>query len=155
MIRFIAAIDSKRGLADDSGIPWDLPSDRDYYRAKVKHHPYVIGYNTYAQHTKPLDDTPTYVATNSVEELRPGFTKVADASEFIKSCQEDVWVGGGAGLFASTLDLADELYLTRIGEDFKCTKFFPNFENDFELISQSDPQKENDITFRYEVWKRK
>lgn len=155
MIRFIAAIDSKRGIADDKGIPWDLPTDKAYYRAKIRGQDYLIGYATYVHHTKPLPDTPTFVASEETGDLRPGFKKVTDARAFLTSRSEDVWVGGGAGLFESVFDLADELYLTRIDADFNCTKFFPEFESDFELVNSTEPQTENNTTFRFQIWKHK
>jgi dihydrofolate reductase len=155
MIRFIAAIDNKRGIADDHGIPWDLPTDVSYYRGKVRFHAYLIGYGTYIHYTKPLEDTQTYVATTQAKKLRTGFSKVSDAREFLQNTKEDVWVGGGAGVFESTIDLADELYLTRVNGDFNCTKFFPEFEQDFSIIESGKPHIENDITFHFEVWKRK
>lgn len=155
MIRFIAAIDSRRGIADDNGIPWNLPTDVAYYRAKVRFHDYLIGYGTYANYVEPLADTRTYVATTKTDELRPGFNKISDPSEFLGQAKSDVWVGGGSGLFNSTLHLADELYLTRIHHDFHCTKFFPLFESDFELIEQLKPQTENGLTFQFETWRQK
>lgn len=154
MIRFIAALDIERGIADDTGIPWKgkLPTDVAYYHGKIHSHNYLIGHATYEQHSKPLSGTPTFVATTKTEKLRLGFIKVTDARKFLTDQTEDIWVGGGAGLFASTFDLADELYLTRIDKDFSCTKFFPDFEKDFKLLSKSDTQTENGINFCFEVW---
>lgn len=156
MIRFIAALDSKNGIADNEGIPWKgkLPTDVAYYRGKVRGHVYLIGYGTYIQHTKPLPETPTFVATEKPEQLRPGFEKVTDARKFLTDSRHDIWVGGGALLFASTIDLADELYLTRIDQDFNCTKYFPEFEDSFELASKTPTQTENGIKFHFEIWKR-
>jgi dihydrofolate reductase len=65
-----------------------------------------------------------------------------------------VWNLGGALLFASTFDMADELYITQLEGNFGCTKFFPAYKDDFYLVSQSEPVTENNITFRFEVWKR-
>jgi dihydrofolate reductase len=157
MIRFIAAIDSKQGLADEHGIPWQrkLPTDIAYFRAKTKGGIVLMGYRTYEEFDKPLPERRNLVASAKAESLRAGFERVHDASKFLKNTKEDVWVIGGAALFASTLDLADELYLTRVKGDFHCTKFFPPFEQDFRLESRSEPQTENGITFRFEVWRRK
>ncbi len=157
MIRFIAAIDSNKGLADEHGIPWKgkLPTDVAYYHGKIYGHNYLIGYATYEQHSKPLPGTPTYVAAHNTNDLRPGFIKVTDAREFLQSQSEDIWVGGGAGLFESTLDLADELYLTHLEGDFHCTKFFPDFKDKFEQVEISEPHTENGITFRIARYVRK
>ena len=47
MIRLIAAIDSQRGIATDSGIPWKLPGDTAYFREKTAHGLIVMGRATY------------------------------------------------------------------------------------------------------------
>jgi dihydrofolate reductase len=157
MIRFIAAIDEKRGIANDHGIPWQgkLPSDVAYYRNKVKSGILLMGYGLYKELTKPYPGSINYVATSNKEEkLHEGFEAVADARAFITNAKSDVWNLGGAGLFGSTLDLADELYITQLEGDFGCTKFFPDFEDKFTLVSQTQMQTENDITFQFEVWKR-
>ncbi len=161
MIRFIAAIDSKRGLADNQkhqgnhGIPWlgQLPTDSRYFKQKTSGNILLMGYGEYlAQSKKPLPGRTNVVATSRPESLEPGFQKVADAQEFLRDTSKDVWVSGGAGLFDSTLDLADELYITQIDGDFHCTKFFPEFKDKFSLKSESEPITENDITYTFQVW---
>lgn len=157
MIRFIAAIDSKKGLADDHGIPWDLPSDKKYFRAKTIHSVVMMGAGWYKEQIKPLPERRNIVATSNPAPLRPGFEKTTDARQFLQEYQgegPDIWVGGGAGLFESTLDLADELYITHLTGDFNCTKFFPDFEDKFELVQKSEPQTENGISFYYTIYKR-
>ncbi len=155
MIRFIAAIDSKKGLADEHGIPWDLPTEKKYFRDKTESGLIIMGYGTYLEFNKPMHGRTNYVATTSKDALKPGFIKVADARSFLQSQTEDVWNIGGAGLFSTTLDLADELYLTHIDGDFHCTKFFPDFEKGFELVEKSSPQTDKGINFFYAIYKRK
>lgn len=156
MIRFIAALDNQNGIADDHGIPWQgkLPSDVAYFREKTLHGNVMMGQGWYQEQKLPLPDRKNLVATSQPVDLRPGFDKVTDAREYLNNEGDDVWVGGGAGLFASTLDLADELYLTRIDQDFNCTKFFPAFEVMFELIKESEPITNNEINFVFQVWKK-
>ena len=157
MIKAIVAIDEKRGLANDQGIPWQgkLPSDTRYYRDKIKIGLVLMGYGMYAELTKPYPGRINYVATGSKQELREGFEPVEDAREFLINSKEDVWDMGGANLLASTFYLIDELYITQLEGDFHCTKFFPEYEQNFEKVSQSEPKTENGIPFRFTVWKRK
>ena len=49
MIRLIAAIDSQRGIATDSGIPWTLPGDSAYFREKTSSGLIVMGRATYEE----------------------------------------------------------------------------------------------------------
>jgi dihydrofolate reductase len=157
MIRFIAALDSKLGVADDHGIPWQglVPGDVAYFREKTSGGILLMGSGFYHELDKPLPNRENVVASRHEKDLKPGFTLVSDAVEYLKSADKDVWVAGGAALFDSTLDMADELYLTRIDKDFNCTKFFPSFESKFELANSSDPLSENGVSYHFEVWRRK
>ena len=157
MIRCVAAIDKKRGLADEHGIPWQgkLPSDVSYYHQKIKGAATLMGYGMYLELSKPLVNQFNYVASKRGTKLRDGFMLVADAVNFLLNAEEDVWILGGADLFASTMHLADELYITRLQADFNCTKFFPEFEQQFTLAHKSAKQEENGITFYFQVWNKK
>lgn len=158
MIRAIVAIDEKRGLADEAGIPWlgKVPSDHRYYRDQIRNADVIMGYGMYLEMKQPYPNCKNYVATSRTgETLRAGFTAVYDAREFIKSYASDIWNMGGAGLFTSTLDLNDELYITQLKGDFGCTKFFPVFFNDFQLVYETDPVTENNITFTFQKWVKK
>lgn len=155
MIRAIAAIDDKRGLATDEGIPWDLPSDRAHERAMTKGGHMLMGYNTYLEFTEAPKDRKWLVVTDGTEPLREGFEPVTNLEEFMKNSPEDLWLFGGAGLFAQTIKYADELHITHVEGDFNCTKFFPEFEDDFTLVEKGKPQQENDITFTYATYIRK
>lgn len=157
MIKFIAAIDQNLGLADDHGIPWQgkIPSDVKQFREKTEGHALMMGYGWYKEQEKPLPNRRNIVATSKPEKLRPGFELCTDARKFLQEAGEEIWVGGGAGLFASTLDLADELYITQLQANFACTKFFPQFKDKFVLKEESEPITENDITYTFQLWVKK
>jgi len=151
----VAAIDERRGLANDHGIPWlgKIPSDVKHYHAEIDGGIILMGYGTYVELTKPIPGR-NIVATSQPAELRPGFEPITDAREFLINSPDDVWVFGGAGLFASVFDLVTDLHLTQLEGDFGCTKFFPEYKSDFTLVTQSQPITENGITFRFETWRR-
>lgn len=157
MIRAIVAIDEKRGMADDHGIPWQgkTPTDNKYYHDSISKGTLIMGYGMYKEVSKPYPGGTNYVATNSDEQLRDGFQAVKDAHAFLETVQGDAWNLGGPGLIASTMDLIDELYITQLEGDFGCTKFLPEYQQAYEKISESDAVTENGITYRFTVWRRK
>jgi dihydrofolate reductase len=158
MIRLIAAVDSKLGVANDHGIPWQgkIPMDTQYFNDQTSEGLIVMGYRTYQEFDKPLHDHENFVVTRpDSTELRRGFEAVADLTSFLhEHAQELVWIIGGAGLFAASLDAADELYITQLDADFHCTKFFPMFSDNFEMVSSAGPHEENGISFLLEIWQR-
>lgn len=157
MIRAIVAIDEKRGMADDHGIPWreKVPKEIQYFRDKTSQGDILMGYGTYVEFTKPFHDHLNYVATSRDEKLRDGFEPIKDVRGFLQDFKGELWNIGGAGLLTQTLDLHDELYISQLKGDFGCTKFFPEYEDKFELASASDWIEENSVTYRFEVWKKK
>jgi len=158
MLRMIAALDSRRGIADEHGIPWQgkIPTDSKYFREQTQNGLILMGYGTYKEFDTPLHDRENYVVVHpDTEDLRPGFAPVSDATHFFEEHSRDiVWVIGGAALFATSLPLADELFLTQLESDFHCTKFFPEYADTFELERTLGSHKESDITFHFEVWQR-
>jgi len=156
MIKLIAALDTKRGIANEAGIPWQgkLPSDVKHFRDLTRGAVIVMGYKTYQEFVEPLPQSQNHVVTHSDEPLRPGFSPIKDIADFLHK-NADCWIIGGAGLFAQTIVYADELYLTRVEGDYGCTKFFPDFEKDFELINQSELQQENGISFYYQTFRHR
>jgi len=156
MIRAIVAIDEMRGIADNNGIPWAgrIPSDIKYYQQKITGHDVIMGYNLYQEFAKPYSNCDNFVATRQGTKLREGFININDPYDFILNYREDLWNIGGAGLYASTMDLNDELYITQLSGEYGCTKFFPEFNEKFRLVEESNPITENKITFTFQVWKK-
>lgn len=154
-IRAIIAIDEKRGLANEQGIPWNLPSDRAYVRDKTYGSNLLMGYGTYMEFTTPLPGRKNLVVTDGQEPLRDGFEAVTDLEGFMKNPPDNLWVFGGSGVFSRVMEHIDELYITQLEGDFGCTKFFPEYKDSFELASKSPPQLESGINFTYQIWKRK
>lgn len=156
MIRAIAAIDDRLGLATDTGIPWKVPADVSHFRASIAGSNVLMGYATYTELDSPLPEATNYVATKRGSSLRDGFIAVADVNSFLSDgSPDDIWVIGGATIYAITLPLVQELHLTRVAGDFGCTKFFPVFEPAFELTEDSAFPPIADIpAHRFQTWRR-
>ncbi len=153
MIKLIAAIDINNGLANDNGIPWNLPEDVKYFREKTAGSTVLMGRKTYEEFKQPLENRENLVLSSSEGLLRPGFKKVYNLKDFIKlNSDKNIWIIGGSGLFSESIEYADQLFLTRVGGDFECTKFFPEFEDKFHLIHSSEEKKEGELGFRFEIW---
>jgi dihydrofolate reductase len=155
MIRPIAAVDSRRGIATDSGIPWKLPGDTAYFHEKTITGLIFMGWATYNEFAAPLHGRENFVLTTHTGPLRTGFRAV-DSLDRLAAAHpdDDIWVIGGARVYAETIAEADELLLTQVFGDFNCTKFFPPYQGDFVLSTQSDVRRDGETSYRFETWKR-
>jgi dihydrofolate reductase len=155
MIRLIAAIDSRRGIATDAGIPWKLQGDTAYFHDKTAKGVILMGRATYNEFAAPLHERENFVLTANSGPLRTGFRTVGSLDELAADHPgEDIWVIGGAAVYAETIAEAQELLLTQVVGDFHCTKFFPAYEAHFRLAAQSDDRQDGGITYRFETWQR-
>jgi dihydrofolate reductase len=156
MIRLIAALDTRRGIATDSGIPWKLPGDTAYFRDKTATGLILMGRATSNEFAAPLHQRDNYVLTADATPLRTGFRNVGSLEQLVKEHPgEDVWVIGGATVYAETISVADALLLTQVLGDFRCTKFFPPYEAGFRLDTRSNDHQDGGVTYRFEVWRRR
>jgi len=154
MIRLIAAIDEERGIATASGIPWHLRGDSAYFRAETETGLIVMGSSTYTEFAAPLHDRVNYVLTSKPAPLRAGFEPVADLDDVTRAFpSDDVWVIGGAAIYAATIGRADQLFLTQVAGDFRCTKFFPPYADAFDRVVRGEDREEHGTVYRFEQWR--
>src|SRR5580704_17792886 len=97
MIRLIAAMDSRRGIATASGIPWKLPGDTAYFREQTSRGLILMGRSTYDEFAAPLHGRDNFVLSAGSGDVRAGFQKVGSLDQLRASHPgEDIWVIGGA-----------------------------------------------------------
>lgn len=155
LIRLIAAMDSRRGIATVSGIPWHLPGDTAYFHEQTATGLILMGWATYNEFAAPLHGRENFVLSDEPGVLRTGFRAVGSLDQLRASHPgEDVWVIGGATVYAETISEADELLLTEVVGDFNCIKFFPKFTEEFRLSVKGDDRDDGGVTYRFETWQR-
>ena len=159
MIRHIVAIDSSRGFAKLSPAgevrtPWRLPGDMQYYYDHIRGQRLLMGRMTYeAIHAD--DGAYNYVLTHSATMPVQNGEAVGSIDEALaKNGGRDLWVIGGVDVYAGTIALANELYITRVEGDFDCDRFYPEIPSFFVRSSVSAPRHENGQAFFFEIYKR-
>lgn len=67
------------------------------------------------------------------------------------------YVIGGAEVYAQAIQdpRCELIYLTEVKGEFDCDVFFPEYKENFQLIDQSEPHRDNDIEYCFKVYKRK
>ncbi|HET7060182.1 MAG TPA: dihydrofolate reductase [Candidatus Saccharimonadales bacterium] len=153
MIRLIAAIDRKRGLAKGGVLPWYIPEDEKYYDEQTRSHGgnVLMGSTTFKTIQKPMPDRQNFILTRDKTPIDRA-ELIHDLNSFLKDFQgKELWVIGGANVFAQVIEAgkADELYLTHIDADFGCDQFFPEYEKDFRLVEKGEPRHQNGFSFYY------
>ncbi len=109
------------------GLPWHLPEDLAFFKRTTMGHPIVMGRKTWESIGRPLPGRRSVVVTRDRNFTVPGAEVVHSLDEAIDRCAgaDEIFVIGGAQLYADALPRADRLLLTEIGMDFDGDTFLP------------------------------
>lgn len=121
IVTLIAALDRDRVIGTTSGkIPWDLPRDREHFRAYTAGKWLLVGRLTYGEMEGWFGDRTPLVLTRdpafrSHSPAHRPVGSVAAAMDLARaSGAAELVVCGGAEVYARTLSFADRLVLTRL-----------------------------------------
>lgn len=148
MISLIVAYDQNRVIGLNGKMPWHFKEDLAYFKKTTEHHTVLMGRKTYESilnyNKGPLKNRPHVVASRTFKDDR---VKVIDDIKAFLNAQKDeeIFVIGGAEIYAQTLPYADRLYITHIDASYQGDTFFPEWnQEDFKLISET---KRDPLTF--------
>lgn len=129
----IAAMSENRVIGLHNKLPWHLPEDFKWVKACTESQSIAMGKNTYLSMGRPLPRRENIIISRTLNNV-PGCT-VLPSLEALESYESagEVWIFGGAQLYAAALNRIAELYLTLVFGEFEGDAFFPPFEHQFEL----------------------
>ena len=134
-VSLVAALATNRVIGRGNALPWHIPEDLKRFKALTLGHPVIMGRKTFesilAILGKPLPGRLNIVLTrSSLPSTLDNLTEVRRVSSLEQAIQaagetDEVFVIGGAEIYALALPLADRLYLTEILADVNGDTFFP------------------------------
>ena len=145
----IAAVGENWEIGCDGWLPWNLPDDMSHFKELTSGHTVIMGRKTWETLTvRPLPQRRNIVLTSSPDNLFHGAetaSNVCQAVAMTENSANEVFVIGGAAVFANFADIADKIYLTRVHGVFAADTFFPiqNLKN-WHIIEE-EFLKKNDI----------
>jgi dihydrofolate reductase len=129
-ITIIAALARNRVIGKDDRMPWHISEDLKRFKALTLGHPVVMGRKTFQSIGKPLPGRDNIVVTRSHALAAPGCRVVHTLAEALAAAQgaAEVFVIGGAEIYALALPLADRLLLTEVDAAVDGDAYFPDFD---------------------------
>nr|AIA11760.1 Dihydrofolate reductase [uncultured bacterium] len=123
IISLLVAMDEKRGIGKAGGLPWRLSSDMKRFRELTMGHHIMVGRKTFESIGKGC-----FIAHS-----------ISDAISFARERGEsELFVCGGAEIYAQTLSAADRLYLTLVHADCDADTFFTEWNSDDWIEMESE-----------------
>lgn len=133
LLTLIAAVARNGVIGRDNRLPWRLPEDLRHFKALTMGHPMIMGRKTWESLPGCLPGRLHIVVTRNSDYRAKGGTMAGSLTAAIQTAGEsdgggEIFVIGGAELYAQALPIADRLRLTEIGADFEGDARFPNFD---------------------------
>ncbi len=160
-MKWIVVTDQNGGIGKNGGLLADLPTDMKHFRIKTKGKTVIIGRATLESFpggkplpmrrnivlSKTLPESDDYEVCRSLEEL---LELVKDEN------QQDLFVAGGGQIYEQLLPYCDEAYVTEIEGTFDADTKIPllSQRSEWERVEESDLICENDVSYRFVVYRR-
>lgn len=147
-ISIIVAMAKNRTIGINNTLPWRCPEDLKHFKSLTMGHHMIMGRKTYDSIGKPLPGRTTVVVSRNPSLEIEGCIVAHSLKEAITACAGDteIFVVGGAELYAQALPLASTLYITEIRQEIQGDAHFPAIDKTVwneiarEKRSQSEPQ---------------
>jgi dihydrofolate reductase len=118
----VAAVAENGVIGRAGGLPWRLKTDLKRFRALTVGYPVVMGRKTYLSFGKPLKDRTNIVVTRDPEFAAAGIVVTPSLEAALEVAEGDalrrgaaaIMIGGGADIYAETIDMAARLEITRV-----------------------------------------
>jgi dihydrofolate reductase len=162
-ISVIAAMSSNRVIGNNNSLPWKLPDDLKRFRDLTMNHCLIMGRKTFESIGRPLKGRELIVVTR-----QPGYShenirvchSLEEAIQLAERIEQNgkIFIAGGAQIYAQTLTLADEMYLTFIHKEFPGDAYFPQFNDKYWQLTEDDekifPSDEQSLKYSFRIYNK-
>lgn len=141
MINIIAVVAKNLAIGKNNQLLWHLPDDLKHFKEITQNHPVVMGLNTYYSIGKPLPNRINVIVSKDKIEI-PNcyvFTSLQEAIDFALSKDKEIFIIGGASIYAQTIKRADKLFLTIVDKEVSdADAFFPDYSEFKNIVKQEN-----------------
>lgn len=127
-VSIIVAVDRENGIGKANGLLVHLPEDLAFFKRTTIGHHIVMGRRTFESIGRPLPGREMVVVTRTAGYPLPdGVLRAESLEEALSRCagDDEVFITGGAQLYAAAIARVDRLIVTHIDGVFEADAHFP------------------------------
>jgi dihydrofolate reductase len=130
IVALIVAVAENGVIGRDNALPWRIPEDMNWFKARTMGKPCVMGRKTWESFPKrPLPGRTNIVVTRDPAYRAEGAVVVSSLQAALDVAAgedpDEIMVLGGAEIYAQALPLADRIYLTSVHGEVAGDTTFP------------------------------
>jgi dihydrofolate reductase len=126
-VTLIAAVARNGVIGADGAIPWRVPGEQAFFKATTLGHTLLMGRATFDSIGRPLPGRTTIVLTRNENWRADGVLTAASVEDALALAEGDVYVAGGAAVYAAALAYADQQLLSEIDLEPEGDTFYPGY----------------------------
>lgn len=128
-LTLIAAMAANRVIGRENRLPWHLPADLAHFKKTTMGKTIIMGRRTWESLPGLLPHRSHVVVTRDPEYRAEGAEVAHSLEEALRIAGgEEVFIVGGAQLYALALPMADRLLITLVHAEFDGDTYFPEFD---------------------------
>ena len=158
MFSIIAAVGKNNELGKGGDLVFHIKEDMKYFKSVTMGHPVFMGKKTFLSIGRAPPGRTNYVLTHNPDSLPEGVFGVTDVDRFIsenKDSDEEIFVIGGAEVYAEMLPHATSLYLTEVDASADADVFFPEFDKTLYNKTIIERGSSDDLSFAFAKYTKK
>lgn len=149
MLEIVVAMGENKEIGINNKLPWNIKEEMAHFRKLTLNKTIIMGKNTFLSIGKALKDRQNIVLSTSLKNEYDDIIIEKNVDDCLKKYKDAIIIGGQK-IFEQFLPFVDILSISYIKGSFEADTFFPDFEDDFEIIYEEDFEK-----FKYIKYKRK
>jgi dihydrofolate reductase len=156
-VTLVAAVADNGVIGADGDIPWRIPADFAHFKALTLGHVLVMGRATYESIGRPLPGRTTIVLTRDPDWAADGVLVAHDLDHALRlavDLDDEVFVVGGARVYAEALPVADAQVLTEVHLSPEGDTRYPDFDRTAWIETRRDPHLDAEVPFEIVWWER-
>ena len=162
ILSLLVAASENNVIGKDNKLPWHLPNDLKYFKNLTWGLPILMGRKTFESIGKPLPGRKSIVITRNKDWMHEGVVTIHSIEQAIQQAAslgaKEIFVIGGAEIFATAIPQANRIYMTRIHHKFEGDVFFPKVNiSEWNLVSERycAADEKNLYNHTYQIWERR
>ena len=159
MVSVIVAVAENGVIGDKNTLLWHISEDLRNFKRVTSGHPVIMGRKTFDSLGRPLPNRRNVVITRQNLDIE-GCDVVHSLEEALSlfSPEEELFVIGGAQIYAEAMSRADRFYLTRVHYSYEGDTSFPAWdESEWTLVESErfERGEKYEHPFSIEIYRRK
>jgi dihydrofolate reductase len=146
-------------IGHNNAMPWHLPEDMARFKRLTTGRPVIMGRKTWdslSPKFRPLPGRTNVVITRQQDWKEAGAQTATSLADALAQCAaaEEVWIMGGAQIYAQAVPLADRIEVTEIAQDFEGDAYAPQLGPEWREAAREDHVSANGMKFSFVTYQK-